>query len=146
MKVNPLIVTAVASGSKSQTHTCQLQRMSPLSFLPSTSALPGVPALVTTLISDLSTPSNYSLDTEDSIDSMANGFPQQDLRIQSNIGGALGDCVIPRSLSENVTWLHSYLFDDSDYDVTQNVQDTSNTIDDMTKDVVPEEMTDADHA
>ena len=101
---------------------------------------------LTTLISDLSTLSNYSLDTEDSIDSMANGFPQQDLRIQSNIGGALGDCVIPRSLSENVTWLHSYLFDDSDYDVTQNVQDTSNTIDDMTKDVVPEEMTDADHA
>jgi len=101
---------------------------------------------LTTLISDLSTLSNYSLDTEDSIDSMANGFPQQDLRIQSNIGGALGDCVIPRSLSENVTWLHSYLFDDSDYDVTQNVQDTSNTIDDMTKDAVPEEMTDADHA
>lgn len=101
---------------------------------------------LTDLISDLSTLSSYTLVTEDSIDTMSNGFPQEDLRIQSNIGGALGDCVIPRSLTDNVVWLHSFLFGDTDYDVTQTVQDISDIIDEDTADAVPEEMTDADHA
>ena len=83
---------------------------------------------------------------EDSIDTMQNGFPQEDIRIQANLGGALGDCVIPRDLADNVKWLHQFLFADDSYEVSDTVKEYSDHIAEMTKDAVPEEMTDEDHA
>lgn len=100
---------------------------------------------VSDLIKDVEAISSYSVDAEDSIDSMQNGFPQEDTRIQANLGGALGDCVIPRDLTDNVKWLHEFLFDDSSYDPSDTVKEYSDHIAEMTKDAVAEEMTDADH-
>lgn len=87
---------------------------------------------------------NYSF-SEENTEEMQNGFPQLDQRIQANLGGALGDCVIPRDLDDNVVWLHQFLFGDKDYQVSEMVQYCSNHIADMTEGAVPEEMTDADH-
>ena len=101
---------------------------------------------ISDLLSDVAAIASYDMVEEDGIDSMQNGFPQEDLRIQSNLGSALGDCVVPRSLAENVVWLHQFLFDDEDYEVSEIVQEYSDYIDQMTADAVPEEMTDADHA
>lgn len=100
---------------------------------------------VSDLIKDVQSIAGYNVEAEDSIESMQNGFPQEDLRIQSNLGGALGDCVVPRDLSDNVKWLHEFLFDDSSYDPSATVKEYSDRIAEMTKDAVPEEMTDADH-
>lgn len=101
---------------------------------------------VSDLIKDVQAIAGYNMIAEDSIDTMQNGFPQEDTRIQANLGGALGDCVIPRDLEDNVKWLHQFLFDDSNYEVSDTVKEYSSHIADMTKDAVPEEMTDADHA
>ena len=101
---------------------------------------------ISDLLSDVAAIASYDMIEEDGIDSMQNGFPQEDLRIQSNLGSALGDCVVPRSLADNVVWLHQFLFDDDDYEVSETVQEYSDYIDQMTVDAVPEEMTDADHA
>ena len=83
--------------------------------------------------------------SQENTEEMQNGFPQLDQRIQANLGGALGDCVIPRNLDNNVVWLHQFLFEDMDYQVSEMVQYCSNHIADMTEGAVPEEMTDADH-
>ena len=101
---------------------------------------------VSDLVNDVKAIASYNVQAEDSIESMQNGFPQEDNRIQANLGGALGDCVIPRDLTDNVKWLHQFLFDDSDYSPSDTVQEYSDHISDMTKDAVAEEMTDADHA
>ncbi len=101
---------------------------------------------VSDLANDVQAIANYNVQAEDSIDSMQNGFPQEDSRIQANLGGALGDCVIPRDLTDNVKWLHQFLFDDSDYSPSDTVQEYSTHISEMTKDAEAEEMTDADHA
>ena len=100
---------------------------------------------VSDLIKDVQAIAGYNMIAEDSIDTMQNGFPQEDTRIQANLGGALGDCVIPRDLEDNVKWLHQFLFDDSNYEVSDTVKEYSSHIADMTRDAVPEEMTDADH-
>ncbi len=39
--------------------------------------------------------------------------------------GSKGACVIPQTLSSNVSQLHAFLFDDEDYDPTQTVKDIS---------------------
>ncbi len=100
---------------------------------------------VSDLINDVQAIAGYNVQAEDSIDSMQNGFPQEDSRIQANLGGALGDCVIPRDLTDNVRWLHEFLFDDSSYNTSATVEEYSRHISEMTKDAVAEEMTDADH-
>lgn len=100
---------------------------------------------VSDLISDVTALANYNVIEEDSIDTMSNGFPQESNRIQADLGSGLGDCVVPRSLTDNVRWLHQFLFDDEDYDVSDTVQEYSDHIDEMTKDAVDEPMTDADH-
>lgn len=100
---------------------------------------------VSDLISDVSAISSYNFIEEDSIDTMANGFPQENYRIQADLGSGLGDCVVPRELTDNVRWLHQFLFDDSEYDVSDTVQEYSDHIQEMTKDAVDEPMTDADH-
>lgn len=90
------------------------------------------------ILADVAAIASYTIVEEESIDTMQFGFPQEDLRIQSNLGSALGDCVIPRSLAENVQWLHEFLFDDEDYEVSETVQEYSDYIDQMTADAVDE--------
>ncbi len=42
------------------------------------------------------------------------GFPETDMLSTGTIG-AKGSCVVPRDLTENVAWLHKFLFQDDDY-------------------------------
>lgn len=98
------------------------------------------------LTSDVTSIANYSVVEESDPSAMQNGFPQADLRIQANLSNSLGDCVVPRTLTENVQWLHQFLFNDSSYQASSQVQTISDTIDEMTKDAVPEDLSDADHA
>ena len=55
------------------------------------------------------------------------GFPEDNLRDTGTIG-AKGSCVVPVSLSENVTWLHSFLFEDEAYTASEAVQEYSEKI------------------
>lgn len=55
-----------------------------------------------------------------------NGFPQEDLRTVAYIGDQ--SCVIPIHLTDNVVWLHRYLFSDTSYTVSSTVQEISDTI------------------
>lgn len=50
------------------------------------------------------------------------GFPEESLRTVANIG-AKGSSVIPMDLESNVVWLHQFLFDDTDYTVTDSVRE-----------------------
>lgn len=59
------------------------------------------------------------------------GFPQADLRISKKLG-AKGDCVIPRDLEANVVWLHKFLFEEEDYEVTKTVKGFNQQIKDET--------------
>lgn len=59
------------------------------------------------------------------------GFPQADLRTSKNIG-AKGDCIIPRDLEANVVWLHKFLFEEEDYEVTTTVKKINQKIKDDT--------------
>jgi LCP family protein required for cell wall assembly len=51
------------------------------------------------------------------------GFPNQDMLTVGYIGQQ--SCVIPVTLSSNVSWLHSELFGETDYQPSQTVQDIS---------------------
>lgn len=55
------------------------------------------------------------------------GFPREDLRGGGKIGSS-GDCVVPTSLEDNVKWLHEFLFNDSDYQVSSEVKSCSEQI------------------
>ncbi len=55
------------------------------------------------------------------------GFPREDLRGGGKIGTS-GDCVVPTSLEDNVKWLHEFLFNDSDYQVSSEVERCSEQI------------------
>lgn len=55
------------------------------------------------------------------------GFPREDLRATGNIGSS-GSCVVPTSLAENVKWLHEFLFNETDYEVSEDVQKYSDKI------------------
>lgn len=73
-----------------------------------------------------------SLDEEDILELLKNitkysimeegGFPQEDMRTTGNIG-AVGSCVVPLDLESNVIWLHEFLFDDENYQVTSTIQE-----------------------
>ena len=73
-----------------------------------------------------------SIDSKDILELLGNitkysiaeeaGFPTEELRTTGNIG-AKGSCIIPQNLEENVVWLHQFLFDDMDYEVTENIKD-----------------------
>ena len=56
------------------------------------------------------------------------GFPQRDMLTTGTIGSH-GSCVVPLDLAESVVWLHEYLFDEEGYEVTERVQENSDTID-----------------
>ena len=56
------------------------------------------------------------------------GFPQMDMLTTGTIGSH-GSCVVPLDLAESVVWLHEFLFDEENYQVTDRVQTNSDTID-----------------
>ncbi len=53
------------------------------------------------------------------------GFPQE---LKDQMMGKKGDCVIPTTLKSNVVWLHSVLFADEDYSVSNAVEKYSQKI------------------
>ena len=55
------------------------------------------------------------------------GFPKD---LKDQMMGKKGDCVIPVTLVSNVKWLHSVLFDDEDYKVSNAVETYSQKISD----------------
>lgn len=55
------------------------------------------------------------------------GFPFESNRATGKVGGK-GSCVIPNNLAENVTLLHEFLFNESGYTVSKEVQSYSNKI------------------
>lgn len=55
------------------------------------------------------------------------GFPQESMRT-TGIIGAKGSSVIPLSLESNVVWLHQFLFNDQDYQVSDTVKEYSEKI------------------
>ncbi|MBQ2936577.1 MAG: LCP family protein [Lachnospiraceae bacterium] len=55
------------------------------------------------------------------------GFPEDNMRDTGTIGSK-GSCVVPVNLSENVTWLHSFFFDDEAYTASEAVQEYSEKI------------------
>ena len=55
------------------------------------------------------------------------GFPTADYRTTGTMGKK-GSCVIPKDLATNVKWLHEFLFDDANYEVSSSVQKYSDKI------------------
>ena len=51
------------------------------------------------------------------------GFPGEELRALATVDEQA--CIIPQTLSANVTWLHSYLFGNDGYVPSATVQDIS---------------------
>ena len=55
------------------------------------------------------------------------GFPQLEQLKTGNIG-ASGSCIVPQDLVSNVEWLHQFLFEDEEYQVTSTVIECSEKI------------------
>ncbi len=55
------------------------------------------------------------------------GFPYEEMRTTGTMGKA-GSCVLPVDLESNVKWLHKFLFDDTDYEVSSGVSRYSEKI------------------
>ena len=55
------------------------------------------------------------------------GFPEESMRATGTVG-AKGSCVVPKSLSDNVAWLHEFLFNDASYTPSSAVQQYSDKI------------------
>ncbi len=56
-----------------------------------------------------------------------NGFPEESMRKTGTIGKK-GSCVIASDLASNVKWLHQFLFDDAEYEISSDVQKYSDKI------------------
>ena len=78
-----------------------------------------------------------SFDLEEIIDLLGNianynvtgndGFPYEDYRKTGTLGKA-GSCVVAWDLTDNVEWLHEFLFDETDYECSSDVQSYSDHI------------------
>lgn len=55
------------------------------------------------------------------------GFPEESMRTVTNVGSK-GSSVIPLNLEDNVVWLHQFLFEDENYEVTDSVKEYSQKI------------------
>ena len=75
---------------------------------------------LTEIIGYLVNITNYSIADQD-------GFPQENLRSTGTVGRK-GSCVIPETLSDNVVWLHHFLFNDYTYEVSDKVIECSDQI------------------
>lgn len=58
------------------------------------------------------------------------GFPEASMRGAGTLGSK-GSCVYPINLTENVTWLHEFLFNDTGYEPSKEVQEYSKIIHDF---------------
>ena len=56
-----------------------------------------------------------------------NGFPEETRRATGTIGKK-GSCVVATDLESNVVWLHNFLFNDSEYSVSEDVKKYSEKI------------------
>ena len=56
-----------------------------------------------------------------------NGFPEESMRKTGTIGKK-GSCVVASDLESNVKWLHEFLFNESDYEVSPTVKEYSDKI------------------
>lgn len=78
-----------------------------------------------------------SMDSKDLLELVSNinnyrivdeaGFPDESMRTTGNIG-AKGSCVIPLDLESNVVKLHEFLFNDSNYTVSDTVKECGSKI------------------
>lgn len=59
------------------------------------------------------------------------GFPEMD-QLTTPTVGSHGSCVVPKNLANSVVWLHEFLFEEENYQVTEQVQNNSNEIDRLT--------------
>ena len=66
------------------------------------------------------------------------GFPVNGQFTTGNIG-ASGSCIVPQDLESNVVWLHQFLFDDEDYQVTEGVRERGEMIESRTAKYLNEE-------
>ncbi len=55
------------------------------------------------------------------------GFPEETRRTTGTIGEK-GSCVVPLSLSDNVQWLHEFLFEDEEYSPSETVLQISDKV------------------
>ncbi len=60
------------------------------------------------------------------------GFPTASMRWTGDLGGAVGSSVVPDNLADNVSWLHEFLFDESGYVPSTDVQGYSQVIESET--------------
>lgn len=58
------------------------------------------------------------------------GFPEASMRGADTLGSK-GSCVFPINLKENVVWLHEFLFGDTNYEPSKEVQSNSKVIHDF---------------
>lgn len=72
---------------------------------------------ITELLSDIA---SYNVTGND-------GFPYADYRKTGTLGKA-GSCVVAYDLTDNVQWLHEFLFDETDYECSSDVQTISDHI------------------
>jgi len=56
------------------------------------------------------------------------GFPEESMRATGSMGSKVGSSVLPMDLASNVTWLHGFLFEDTAYTVSEDVQSYSDKI------------------
>ena len=56
-----------------------------------------------------------------------NGFPEETMRATGTIGKK-GSCVVAVDLESNVKWLHQFLFEDTEYSVSEDVKKYSEKI------------------
>ena len=62
------------------------------------------------------------------------GFPTEENRTVETIGKSHGSCIVPLDLEENVIWLHEFLFEEEDYQVSDTVKECNKRIE---KDTAP---------
>lgn len=95
------------------------------------------PATLNTIANDVFNEVYTSLDISEILELLAEvskyeivdqaGFPEDSMRATGTIGSK-GSCVIPVDLTENVSWLHEFLFDDENYTPSVQVQEYSEKI------------------
>ncbi len=95
------------------------------------------PATLSKIATDVFEKTYTSLDLEEIIEVLSDinkyevvgetGFPREDLLKVGTIGSK-GSCVVPADLTENVSWLHEFLFEESGYDPSSSVKSYSQKI------------------
>lgn len=56
------------------------------------------------------------------------GFPTAENRTVEEIGKSKGSCIIPLNLEKNVVWLHEFLFEKEDYQVSETIRELDKRI------------------